>query len=175
MIQNLEEAVRFFRLKVLDNRGVITKRFDGTKGPIALRITVSNTEHYTVFYKKSWNKYFGKIWPRLGHEIGQSAKLRIVEESANNLDVIGTVHPFYEAYVCQAKAWLDYAREHGTIRIPSTETEQEASVPRAMLLQVVPNQGEQQIRGTNGLLSKTEGAIAGTGAGAGANNLEDWL
>lgn len=133
MIDNLDEAVSFFRREVLENRGKITKVFNGARGQIAKRITVTDNDRYVVFYKKSWHPYFGRQFRMPQHPIGQTTNLRILEEAAVYGETIGIVHPNTEAYTCLAQDWLTYARQNGTIWIPKTETQQEASIPAFML------------------------------------------
>lgn len=133
MIENLDEAVRFFNKEVLNNQGKITKVFYGERGVLAKRLTVNEHVNYVVFFKKSWNPYFGKKFRMPEYEIGQSCKLNILQEVANDYNEIGIVHPNTEIYMCNANRWLHWAKQHGTIWTPSTEVQSEASIPKDML------------------------------------------
>lgn len=136
-IENLTDAVAYYNEKVLNNEGRIVKTFNGSKGPIARRLTHGNTgNHHVVFFKKSWNEYFG-IKFRKSERIGQTCRLSILEEAATFGEVIGVVHPNGEIYTCLAQDWLSYARKNGTIWIPKGEESQEASIPASMLTPVI--------------------------------------
>jgi len=133
MIENLDDAVRFFNKEVLFNKGKIIKVFYGEKGPLAKRLFVDKDTHFTVFFKKSWNPYFGRKFRMPDYEIGQTTNLRILEDAANNYDGIGIVHPDTKTYTCSARKWLMWAREYGTIWTPKGEINKEASIPAELL------------------------------------------
>lgn len=133
MIANLAEAVAFYNQKILNNEGRVTKTFNGAKGPIAQRLTHEGSAYnHVVFYKKSWNEFFGRKFRR-AEQRGQTCRLSIVIEAAAYGEVIGIVHPETDIYTCMAQDWLSYARKNGTIWIPTGEESEEASVPASML------------------------------------------
>jgi hypothetical protein len=128
MIENLDDAVKFYNKEVLQNEGRITKIFHGNKGVLAKRLDHNGAAYnHVVFYKKSWNEYFGRKF-RKSEQKGQTTNLRILEEAATFGDIIGIVHPDTQAYNILAQDWLSYARKNGTIWVPSGEFNQEASI-----------------------------------------------
>lgn len=136
MVDNLDDAVRLFNRLVLHNEGKVTRIFDGRKGPIAKRLIAVGDAglSYTVFYKTRWLDYFGAIYKLRQYTIGQTVNFKILREAERNGDTIGIVmSPDDKIYTCLASDWLGFVEENDTKRIPSTETEYEASVPKEML------------------------------------------
>ena len=154
MIENLDEAVRFFNREVLFNQANIVQVFNGERGPLAKRLAKPGMQSYVVFFKKSWNPYFGRKFRMPGYEIGQTTNLNILEKAAQWEDIIGIVHPNHDTYTCPSRKWLLWAREHGTIWIPTGEINQEASIPKELLTLVRKdgNNNEQERTGLDAYL-----------------------
>jgi hypothetical protein len=139
MINSLDEAVRYFKTKCLENKSVYYRSYPGRNGTIAYRIIDQRIpEHpisYMVFFKRETFHTFGRIYPQTFHKgEGQTVNLSILNIAAENNDIIAVVMPNESVWVCPADVWLSYVRNKNTIRTPSTEIGEEASIPDSMLL-----------------------------------------
>lgn len=138
MINNLAEAVWYFRAKCLENKSVHTGYFYGKKGPIAERIVDQRIPKipvgYAVFFKRDWFHVFGRFYPQTYHKgEGQTINLKALKDAVVYGDIIAVVMPDESVWVCPANVWLSYVRKHNTIRTPSTEIGEEASIPVTMM------------------------------------------
>jgi hypothetical protein len=138
MIENLGEAVRYFREKCLENKSMYIASFPGKKGTIAERISdqrlPDNPVIYAVFFKRETFHTFGYIFPQTHYRgEGQTVNLNALKTAAAFGDIIAVVMPDESVWICPASVWLSYVREYNTIRTPSTEIGEEASIPANML------------------------------------------
>jgi hypothetical protein len=138
MIENLQEAVRYFREKCLENKSEILEQIPGEKGAIAYRISeLRLIEHpitYTVFFKRETFHAFGHFYPQTHYRgEGQTVNLNALKTAVVYNDIIVIVMPDESVYTCTSYDWLHYVVKYNTIRTPSTEIGEEASIPANML------------------------------------------
>lgn len=133
-ITNLTEAVTHFLESV---GGRLVRAENGANGPIAFVVRDSNGNRAYVFFKRDWLHSYGTLYPQeAGRGFGQTFNLNVLRRAANENAFLVVVIPSGSIYGTGAKAVLNYAEERGTIRTPSTEIAQEASVPSSMLRRI---------------------------------------
>ena len=96
-----------------------------------------DTKYYQTF-NRTWFFSFSKIFkvPEIG--MGQSFKMSMIERAANDKAIISTVMKEGNVYKVKAIEALEYINSHRTFRTPSTETENEGSIPVRMLQRMDP-------------------------------------
>jgi len=141
-IKSLREAINYFLSRI---GGTVVRDITGARGVIgkviAVRVGIGEygipiIKKFYVFFKKDWFRSFGQIYG--GREgWGQSVHLGALNAAALEGAFIAIVMPDGRIYSLAASEWLEYAKQHNTIRAPSTEESLEASVPARLLKRLV--------------------------------------
>jgi len=140
-INDIHSALRYFVTRCLRGDGRIIDQVDGAKGAIAYRVRngrsdiLRRVDHYMMFFKRENLHSFQHIFPGMkGSGEGQTINMRALRKAVSNKDHIAIVMPDGSVSIIDAGIWLDFAVNNNTIRVPSTETGEEASVPVSMLV-----------------------------------------
>lgn len=111
---------------------------EGSKGPMAAVLGDGHGNRVYLLFKRDWLHSYGALFPDEEWKgFGQTLNLRVLEKAAYDAAWVIVVLPSGAIYKCWASDWLEYAKEHKTIRVPSTEIGQEASIPTRMLERVI--------------------------------------
>lgn len=133
-VTNLTEAVKLFLDQV---GGRLIQLMPGQKGPLCAVLGDGFGNRVYLFFKRDWLHSYGHLFPSESWKgWGQTANLKVLRQAALDGAWIVVVAPSGAIYKCEARDWLDYAEKHGTIRTPSTEIGQEASIPSEMMKRV---------------------------------------
>lgn len=133
-INNLTEAISLFTKEI---GGRLVRLEQGSKGPMCAVLADGHGNRAYLFFKRDWLHSYGKLFPDEEWKgFGQTLNLKILERAAYDAAWIIVILPNAAIYKCWGPDWLNYARKHNTIRIPSTEFGQEASIPTTMLERV---------------------------------------
>ena len=92
-----------------------------------------------LFFKRDWLHSYGVLFPWESWKgWGQTVNYGLLKRAASEGAFIVVVTPDSEGlpviYAYGAKEWLDYAEQHNTIRKPSAEVGEEASIPANFLV-----------------------------------------
>lgn len=96
-------------------------------------VWVYNGHVFYVTLKRGPLGSFSKLYPKEAPTVAQTMNLAILKQAADIDAMILIVTANSVVYGLAAREWLSYANKHGTIRTPSTEETEEASVPIRML------------------------------------------
>lgn len=148
MIQSLKEAVEYFILqkRLQGAKDIIKGRFvNGARGPICQAISIDEHD-YMIFFKREWFYMFGTIYGK-SKPIGQSFSIRAINDTIAYLNkaVLAVVMPNQEILYCKVLDAAEYIEYENTVRTPSTETEEEGSIPSSMLSLLDPNDEPKQL------------------------------
>lgn len=138
-VHNIKEALAYAE-KALGVKYYATH--NGAYGPIAYWVRDPSRPSYflsLLCFKRDWFHSFARIFPKWqGWGFGQTMNLDGLERAAKRSSDILIVMAEGTIYSYPANAWLTLARQFGSIRIPTGETEYEASIPAKKLKRVYP-------------------------------------
>lgn len=133
MIDSLETLKKFLLGKfggmIITSHKTKDKRYHG---PVAYKWVLNGTSYWILFKAAPFYE-FSKYFPGETGK-GQTLNLELLKRATNDESLILIAGPDEKFWVRGAYEWLKYAKEHGTIRRPSTEIGDEASIPLDFLL-----------------------------------------
>jgi hypothetical protein len=147
-IDSLADAVWYFLNEAEYHSYKIVSRPMGARGPIcviaelisydkdnAFGVTEERKRRYYIFFKREFLHSFKYLFNMPKEGFGQTVNYDILRQAGRdgmNTSIV-IVMPPTSIYYIKAKDMLAYVQENNTIRTPSTEAGQEASVPARLL------------------------------------------
>lgn len=133
-IQNLTDALAYFTTFF---GGRFVRDEKGALGPMAFVLVDRLGNKVFLFFKRGWLHSYGRLFPgEKWQGWGQTLNLAILKKAAAEKASIVIVMQEGEIYVLDAGDWLTFAETHKTVRTPTDEIGQEASIPAPMLRRV---------------------------------------
>lgn len=134
ILSNLNEALKYFigRRTEEGDRVEFLGYNKGNRGPVSANISINNKK-YLLFFKRDWLHSFSYLFNKKGQGWGQTFNMLTLGRAADDQYMIVVVMPNLSTYYVDALEAYRYVVEQNTIRVPSTETGEEGSIPARML------------------------------------------